>query len=94
VLHDFAFANLGSMARDFEPDTVIQLGQPPRRIDLLTHIDGVEFEACCAQRQRVEVDGHLLSIVGLADFKTHKRAMGRLMDQADLESLEAARKNE
>jgi Nucleotidyl transferase of unknown function (DUF2204) len=93
VLHDFGFASLGLTANDFEPDTVIQLGQPPRRIDLLTHIDGVEFEACYAQRERVEVDGHFLNIIGLADFKTNKRATGRLKDQADLESLEAARKD-
>jgi Nucleotidyl transferase of unknown function (DUF2204) len=88
VLQEFGFASLGLTAKDFEPDVVIQLGQPPRRIDLLTHIDGVEFEACYAQRERVEVDGHLLNIIGLVDFKTNKRATGRLKDQADLESLD------
>jgi hypothetical protein len=30
------------------PQQVIQLGYPPRRIDLLTTIDGVEFDACRA----------------------------------------------
>jgi hypothetical protein len=92
VLQDFGFASLGLTAEDFEPDVVIQLGQPPRRIDLLTHIDGVEFEACYAQRERVEVDGHLLNIIGLVDFKTNKRATGRLKDQADLESLDNLQK--
>jgi Nucleotidyl transferase of unknown function (DUF2204) len=92
VLHDFGFASLGLTAADFLPDVVIQLGHPPRRIDLLTHIDGVEFEACYAQRERVELNGHMLNIIGLADFKTNKRATGRLKDQADLESLDSLQK--
>lgn len=45
VLGDFGFASLGLSAADFDADTVVQLGQPPRRIDLLTAIDGVEFVA-------------------------------------------------
>ena len=44
-LQAFGFASLGLTAADFGPDTVVQLGQPPRRIDLLTAIDGVEFES-------------------------------------------------
>ncbi len=42
ALNDFGFASLGLSARDFDADNVIQLGQPPRRIDLLTQIDGVQ----------------------------------------------------
>jgi predicted nucleotidyltransferase len=88
VLTEFGFASLGLSAKDFAPDTVVQLGQPPRRIDLLTHIDGVEFEACFARRDSVQVDGIALNIIGLTDFKTNKRAVGRLKDKADLETLE------
>lgn len=38
---------------------------------------------------RVEylIDGIELSFISLADFKTNKRAAGRLKDLADLESL-------
>ena len=72
---------------DFDSDTVVQLGQPPRRIDLLTAIDGVEFEACFARREQVELAGVQLNIIGLEDFKSNKLASGRLKDLADLESL-------
>jgi Nucleotidyl transferase of unknown function (DUF2204) len=88
VLSDFGFGSLGLSAVDFTGDTVVQLGQPPRRIDLLTAIDGVAFDACFARREQVELAGVLLNIIGLDDFKANKRAVGRLKDLADLESLE------
>jgi hypothetical protein len=88
ALGDFGFGSLGLTASDFATDTVVQLGQPPRRIDLLTAIDGVTFEDCFARREKVELAGVQLNIIGLADFKTNKRAVGRLKDLADLESLD------
>lgn len=88
ALHRFGFGSLGIKAADFEPDFVVQLGHPPRRIDLLTVIDGVQFDACFARRERVVVDGIDLPIIGIDDFKTNKRASGRAKDIADLESLE------
>lgn len=87
VLRRFGFESLGLKATDFGPDAVIQLGQPPRRIDLLTAIDGVEFDACWQRCERVTVDGVELAIIGLDDFATNKRSSGRLKDLADLESL-------
>ena len=88
ALQDFGFGSLGLGVRDFDTDTVVQLGQPPRRIDLLTAIDGVTFDACFARREQVTLAGVRLNIIGLEDFKTNKRASGRLKDLADLESLE------
>ena len=88
ALHSFGFGSLGLSVGDFTGDTVVQLGHPPRRIDLLTAIDGVSFEACFARREQVVIDGVPLSIIGLEDFKTNKRASGRAKDLADLESLE------
>ena len=84
----FGFGSLGLRAEDFSANTVVQLGQPPRRIDLLTTIDGVSFDSCFARREVVEVAGVRLNIIGLEDFKINKRATGRHKDLADLESLE------
>jgi predicted nucleotidyltransferase len=88
ALEDFGFGSLGLSAQDFTPDAVIQLGQPPRRIDLMTTIDGVDFDRCYARRETVELAGVRLNIIGLEDFKANKRATGRLKDLADLEGLE------
>ena len=87
VLQAFGFGSLGLAASDFDADTVIQLGQPPRRIDLLTSIDGVDFANCWARRETVALGGLVLQLIGLDDFKANKRAAGRLKDLADLEAL-------
>ncbi len=88
ALNDFGFGSVGLKAEDFGPDAVIQLGMPPRRIDLLTSIDGVDFDTCHARRETVHVDGLSLPLIGLEDFKANKRATGRHKDLADLEALE------
>lgn len=88
VLADFGFGSLGLQPLDFAADMVVQLGQPPRRIDLLTAIDGVAFDDCFARAEQVEVGGVKLKIIGLDDFKANKRASGRLKDLVDLEAVE------
>jgi hypothetical protein len=87
VLRLFGFGSLGPSEANFTADTVVQLGHPPRRIDLLTAIDGVSFEPCHRRRETVALDGLALPIIGLEDFKANKRSSGRLKDLADLESL-------
>jgi hypothetical protein len=39
------------------PDLVFQIGIAPRRIDLLTSIDGVQFDEAWLQRKTIEVEG-------------------------------------
>ncbi len=89
ALADFGFAGLNITVADLTlPGNVIQLGYPPRRIDLLASIDGVDFDACHARRLQVQVDGVELPVIGLEDFKANKRASGRAQDRADLEALD------
>lgn len=87
ALREFGFGSLALKTEDFAPDAVIQLGQPPRRIDLLMGIDGVDFDACYERRDVITIDGLALNFIGLDDFKANKRASGRLKDLADLEAL-------
>lgn len=88
ALQDFGFGSLGLKPDDFNDDTVVQLGQPPRRIDLLTSLDGVDFESCFARREAVVLGGLRLWVIGLSDLKLNKRAVGRPQDLADLAALE------
>ena len=88
ALKQFGFASLGITLDDLTTSgQVIQMGFPPRRIDLLTGIDGVEFDACYPRRLIVPVDGVNLNFIAIEDFKTNKRSTGRLKDLADLEAL-------
>ncbi|MBK5306417.1 MAG: nucleotidyltransferase [Frankiaceae bacterium] len=89
ALADFGFASVGLSPADFtEPDRVVQLGYPPVRIDLLTSIDGVDFEGCFARRLEVVVGGLSVPFIALDDLRRNKAASGRPQDRADLAALE------
>ena len=88
VLAQFGFGSLGLTRSDFlTPGAIVQLGYPPARIDLLTAIDGVEFDACYARKVVMKIAGVDLPIIGLDEFRANKRASGRAKDLADLEVL-------
>lgn len=70
------------------PGTVIQIGREPRRIDLLTAIDGVEFDEAWSAKKEIQVDGMTIPVIGRDEFLRNKRATGRLKDLADAERLE------
>ena len=92
ALGQFGFDSLGIRKEDLtEANQVIQLGYPPRRIDLLTSIDGLAFGECFARRMVVEFGGVMLNFIALDDFKTNKRAVGRHQDLADIEVLEGGK---
>ncbi len=77
-------------AADFSsPSIVFQIGVPPGRIDILTDVSGVNFDAAWANRMTVEIDGVKLSIIGRSDLIANKRATGRPKDIADLAFLES-----
>jgi hypothetical protein len=79
---------LGLKEEDFlVPDQVVQLGQPPNRIDLLCTISGVDFAACYESRVTLEVDEVLVSFIDLENLRKNKAASGRHQDMADLENL-------
>ena len=89
ALEQFGFGSLGLKAEDFlVPDQIIQLGYAPNRIDLLTTLEGVEFENCYASRVEVEIDEIKANFIGLENLKRNKKATGRHQDLADLENLE------
>jgi hypothetical protein len=68
-------------------DQVVQIGLPPRRIDLLTSISGVEFPEAWAGRVEHAVAGLTVPFIGRAELVRNKRAAGRAKDIADLEAL-------
>jgi hypothetical protein len=70
-----------------EPERIVRMGHPPLRIEVLTTIDGVEFEACYPARRTVTLDGVPVSLIGLDALKRNKRASGRTKDRNDLENL-------
>ncbi len=89
ALEQFGFASLGLKAEDFlVPDQIIQLGYPPNRIDVLSTLEGIEFESCYTSRVQVEIDAVTVNFIDLENLKRNKKATGRTQDLADLENLE------
>ena len=89
ALKEFGFESLGLQEDDFlEPETIIQLGYAPNRIDLIMGVPGVDFEESHKNRVDEEVDGVRLSFIDLENLKKSKKASGRLQDLADLENLQ------
>jgi hypothetical protein len=77
-----------AMADLTTPDTVIQFGLPPNRIDLLTSINGVSsFDDAWSARLEQDVRGRSVPFLGRAAFVANKRASGRHKDLGDIESL-------
>lgn len=89
VLKDFGFASLGLVAADFsQPDTIVQLGREPNRIDLLTELKALDFDVCYRQRLTIEISGISLPFVDRNSLACNKRAVGRPRDLIDADELD------
>ncbi len=71
------------------PDIVFQIGVAPRRIDILTSIDGVEFEDAWSKRKTVDIQGQQFAVLAREDLVRNKKACPRPKDQADALWLES-----
>ncbi|MBM3217313.1 MAG: hypothetical protein FJZ38_01275 [Candidatus Rokubacteria bacterium] len=71
------------------PGNVIQIGVAPRRIDVLTSIDGVDFDDAWQHRTEVDIEGLRVPVIGRRHLILNKRAVGRPQDLADIVRLEA-----
>jgi hypothetical protein len=81
--------HLGVTRADLEtPGLVIQMGLPPRRIDLLTMASGLDFEGAWSGRALHRVGTLEVPFLGRADLIRNKRASGRPKDLVDLGMLE------
>lgn len=70
------------------PETVVQIGLPPRRIDLMTTLTGLDFETAWPNRIVHRVGLLEIPFLGRDDLVANKRATGRPKDLADLDILE------
>ena len=67
---------------------IFQVGVAPRRIDILTTVDGLKFDDAFAHSTVVEIEGIEIHIPSVTDIIINKRASGRTKDLADVEMLE------
>jgi len=90
----WALEDFGAPSGDLSPEDlqkeglVFQIGVAPRRIDILTSVDGLKFEDAFARSSIIEIDAISLHVLSIPDLITNKRATGRTKDLADAELLE------
>ena len=88
VLFDFGMVSEDVSEELFLSDNIVRMGLPPMRIEILTKIDGVEFERSYQNRNNVVIDDVEVPLISLEDLKINKKASGRHKDLNDLEHLE------
>ena len=69
------------------PNSVIRLGVPPLRVEILTSLSGVEFDTCYAENIIVDIEEIRVPVISLDRLRENKAAAGRSKDLADLENL-------
>lgn len=67
---------------------VFQIGVPPRRIDVTTKIDGVEFDEAWPNRIVAQMGTLQAPVIGRSELIRNKRASGRPRDLLDVSRLE------
>ena len=88
VLRVFGFETPDLSLELFLQDhSIVRMGLPPMRLEVLTTISGVEFAACYAARVTTMIDGVEVNLMSLPDLKVNKQASGRYKDLDDLEHL-------
>ena len=82
-------APLGQITKDSfsEKGLVFQIGVAPCRIDIITQIDGVEFEQAYPKRKEVEIDGIKFPVISKEDLIHNKESTGRDKDKLDSKTM-------
>jgi len=67
---------------------VFQIGVVPRRIDIITAIDGVEFDEADEDKVVIEVEDLKIPVISVKMLLKNKKATGREKDLLDVKLLE------
>ena len=70
-----------------EKGIVFQIGIVPRRIDILTFIDGVEFDKAYREKENIEIEDITIPFLSKNNIIKNKEATGREKDKLDAKYL-------
>jgi hypothetical protein len=76
-----------------DPHSVFQIGQPPARVDILQHIDGVDFDEAWQNRTSASIGGVTANVISADDLIRNKLKSGRMRDLADVEAIREAQQS-
>jgi hypothetical protein len=88
ALKDFGAPLQKVSLQDYEiPGTIFQIGVEPRRIDIITKIDGLTFNDASIEKKIVKIDDLSVPIISKQKLIINKLATGREKDRLDAENL-------
>ena len=94
ALDDFGAPPGGLSPEDFQKEGMIfQIGVAPRRIDIITSVDGLEFADAFANSHQVGIEGIAVNVLSIADIIRNKNSTGRTKDLADVQMLQETGRN-
>ena len=70
-----------------EEGIIFQIGVAPRRIDIITKIDGVDFKKAYSDKQEVEIEDITIPFLSKEDLIKNKESTGREKDKLDAKYL-------
>jgi len=70
-----------------EKGIIFQIGVVPRRIDILTFIDGVEFGKAYKDKENITIEGITIPFLSKENIIKNKEATGREKDKLDVKYL-------
>ena len=70
-----------------EKGIIFQIGVAPRRIDIITHIDGVNFQEAHKSRENIEIENLNLPFISKENLIKNKQSTGREKDKLDADYL-------
>ena len=77
-----------------EQGVIFQIGLAPRRIDIITKIDGVDFKQAYSRRKKIMIEGIEVCFISREDLLINKQATGREKDRLDVEQLRQNRSDD
>lgn len=70
-----------------EEGIIFQIGVAPRRIDIITHIDGVNFKEAYESRKEINIENLKIPFLSKENLIKNKLATGREKDRLDAQYL-------
>ena len=70
-----------------EEGIFFQIGVAPRRIDIITHIDGVIFKEAYQTKETIEIEGLRTPFISKENLIKNKQSTGRKKDKLDADNL-------
>lgn len=82
-------APLENISRDdfAHPGIILQIGVAPRRIDIITKIDGLTYDEASKGKEIIEIENLSIPVISKQNLIINKLASGREKDKIDAKNL-------